>query len=410
MIYLSMIMAIRFLGLFLVLPLLALYAMHLKGANEFYVGIALGAYALSQMLLQVVFGRFSDKYGRKAILAFGLLLLVIGSIVCALSDNIYMLIFGRLIQGSGAIGGVVLAYIADLSTEETRAKAFAKMGMMIAGSFGLSMVVGPIVGAEYGVNTLFYISAIVAFLAIIILFAKVPQAPKVEHVHEHPPISEVFLNKELLRIYFSGFMQKGLMSAIFLITPLIFVNELGWDKSDLYKVYLPALVFGVLAMPFGAILAEKKQKGKLVFILSAFFILLSTIFLYFKFYISGVVIFFVGFNLLEPILQSYISKIAKSNQKATALGIGNSFQYLGIFLGASFSGYMLQHYGLGKLMIIVSAFSFLWLISLFTMKDITNFRIEEIETYDDDMIKEFKNRADVHDVFIKEDILVVKYK
>lgn len=410
MIYLSMIMAIRFLGLFLVLPLLALYAMNLEGANEFYVGVALGAYALSQMLLQVIFGRFSDKYGRKTILAFGLFLLVMGSLICAISDNIYMLIFGRLLQGSGAIGGVVLAYISDLSTEENRAKAFAKMGMMIAGSFGISMVIGPIVGAKYGVDTLFYISAVISFLAIILLYVKVPKSPKIEHLNENVSIKEVFKNRELLKIYFSGFMQKGLMSAIFLITPIIFVNEVGWEKSELYKIYLPALLFGILAMPFGAIMTEKKNRGKMVFILSAFFILFSTLFLYFKFYILGVISFFIGFNLLEPILQSYISKIAKSNQKATALGVGNSFQYFGIFVGGAFSGFILQNYGIENLMLIVSFVSVLWIISLFSMEDIRNFKIEEITFYNDEVIEEYKNRKDVYDAYIKDNILIVKYK
>jgi MFS family permease len=405
-----MIMAIRFLGLFLVLPLLALYAMNLEGANEFYVGVALGAYALSQMLLQVIFGRFSDKYGRKTILAFGLFLLVMGSLICAISDNIYMLIFGRLLQGSGAIGGVVLAYISDLSTEENRAKAFAKMGMMIAGSFGISMVIGPIVGAKYGVDTLFYISAVISFLAIILLYVKVPKSPKIEHLNENVSIKEVFKNRELLKIYFSGFMQKGLMSAIFLITPIIFVNEVGWEKSELYKIYLPALLFGILAMPFGAIMTEKKNRGKMVFILSAFFILFSTLFLYFKFYILGVISFFIGFNLLEPILQSYISKIAKSNQKATALGVGNSFQYFGIFVGGAFSGFILQNYGIENLMLIVSFVSVLWIISLFSMEDIRNFKIEEITFYNDEVIEEYKNRKDVYDAYIKDNVLIVKYK
>ena len=141
--YLSAIMAIRFLGLFIVMPLLAIYALKLNGATDTTVGIALGAYALSQMFLQVVFGKLSDKYGRKHILAFGLFILAVGSIVCAISDNIYTLIFGRLLQGAGAIGGVVLAYLNDLATEETRGKVFARMGQFIALAFGISMIAGP---------------------------------------------------------------------------------------------------------------------------------------------------------------------------------------------------------------------------------------------------------------------------
>ena len=236
--YLSAIMAIRFLGLFIVMPLLAVYALKLNGATDTTVGIALGAYALSQMFLQVVFGKLSDKYGRKHILAFGLFILALGSIVCAMSDNIYTLIFGRILQGAGAIGGVVLAYLNDLATEETRGKIFARMGQFIALAFGISMIAGPTLGAKYGVGFLFDITALLAILAIIILYLKVPNPPKVEHFEEKVKISEIFRNKELLKVYFSGFMQKGMMTIIFFLTPLIFVNECyGIEvlKNPLYR-------------------------------------------------------------------------------------------------------------------------------------------------------------------------------
>jgi len=410
MVYLSLIMAIRFLGLFIVMPLLAIYALHLQGASDTTVGIALGAYALSQMFLQVFFGKMSDKYGRKHILAFGLFILALGSIVCAMSDNIYTLIFGRLLQGAGAIGGVVLAYLNDLATEETRGKIFARMGQFIALAFGISMIVGPTIGAKYGVSSLFDITAILAVISILILYIKVPNPPKVEHFEEHAKISEVFKNKELLKIYFSGFMQKGMMTIIFMVTPLIFVNELGWDKFELWKVYVPALVFGIFAMPFGAIMAEKKNKGKLVFILSAVFMVSSVLAFLAKFYIAGVILFFFGFNLLEPVLQSFTGKVARIHEKATAMSLGNSIQYTGIFLGGMVAGMIKEYYGYSALFYLIIALGLVWIVTLFSMKEFKGYEIKEFNEFDDDMIAKLKNDDNVHDLFIKEEILIVRYK
>jgi len=409
LIYLSAIMAIRFLGLFIVMPLLAVYALKLNGASDTSVGIALGAYALSQMFLQVVFGKLSDKYGRKHILAFGLFILALGSIVCAMSDNIYTLIFGRILQGAGAIGGVVLAYLNDLATEETRGKVFARMGQFIALAFGISMIAGPTLGAKYGVGFLFDITALLAILAIVILYLKVPNPPKVEHFEEKVKISEIFKNKELLKVYFSGFMQKGMMTIIFFLTPLIFVNELGWDRFELWKVYLPALVIGIFAMPFGAIMAEKRNKGKLVFLLSALFMVSSVIAFLVKMYILGVILFFFGFNLLEPVLQSFTGKIAKVHEKATAMSLGNSIQYLGIFLGGMIAGIIKQHFGYETLFYIILAMGAIWIGMLISMKDFKGYTIKEFNEFDDKFIQELKNNNEVHDLFIKEEILVVRY-
>jgi MFS family permease len=409
MTYLSLIMATRFLGLFIVLPLLAVYAMHLQGASDTTIGIALGAYALSQMFLQVWFGKFSDKYGRKHIIAFGLVILALGSVVCAVSDNIWVLIFGRLLQGAGAIGGVVLAYLNDLATEETRGKIFARMGQFIALSFAIAMVAGPILGAKYGVPFLFDITALLAGLAIVLLYIKVPSASEVEHFEEGAKISEVIKNRELMKIYFSGFMQKGMMTIIFMVTPLIFVNELGWEKMDLWKVYVPALVFGIFAMPFGAIMAEKRNKGKLVFILSAIFMTSSVLAFLAKFYITGVVLFFIGFNMLEPVLQSFTGKIARIHEKATAMSLGNSIQYSGIFLGGLVAGAVKQYYGYNALFYLILAIGAVWIVTLFSMKNFVGFEIKEFSEFDDKMINELKNDENVHDLFIKEKILIVRY-
>jgi len=412
MIYLSLLMAIRFLGLFIVMPLLALYAMNLKDANAFSVGIALGAYALSQVFLQIPFGKAADKYDRKKILISGLTLLVLGSLVCAFSTNIYMLIFGRLLQGAGAIGGVILAYIADLTDENTRAKAFARMGQFIALSFALSMILGPTIGAKWGVDKLFILTALLAIVSIWIVVSKVPEPPKIIHHQAHSSLKEILSHKELLKLFLSGFLQKGLMTVFFMLTPIIFTTKLGWDKMELWKVYIPALVLGVFALPLGAILAEKKQKAKTVFVMSSTIITLSLILFLIgnKYtYFSAVVLFFFGFNLLEPVLQSFVSKVARAHEKATALSTSNTIQYIGIFLGGAAAGYFIDHNLLKVFLIISILIGLLWVALLIKMKPVSKFKIVTYDNFSQDFIEELKTETNVYDFYEKDGILIVRY-
>lgn len=413
MLYLSLLMAIRFLGLFIVMPVLALYAMHLKGADEFSVGIALGAYALSQIFLQIPFGKLADKYDKKMILIIGLSLLALGSLVCAFSDNIYTLIFGRLLQGAGAIGGVIMAYMADLTDENNRAKVFARMGQFIALAFALSMILGPTIGTTWGVDKLFLLTALLAIISIWLVIKKIPPAPKiVHHMQNDTSLKDILLHKELLKLFYSGFMQKGLMTVFFLLIPIIFTTKLGWDKTELWKVYIPALVVGFFALPLGAILAEKRGKGKLVFILSALAITLSLILFLIGTKVtifSAVIIFFFGFNLLEPVLQSFVSKVAYAHQKATALSTSNTIQYLGIFLGGAVAGYFLNKGMLKEFLILAIIMGFIWIIALFKMKEIKKFKVVEYDKFDSDFIEELKTEKNVYDFYEKNGVLIVRY-
>jgi len=412
MIYLSLLMAIRFFGLFIVMPLLSLYALSLDGANAFNVGIALGAYALSQVFLQIPFGKAADKYDKKKILILGLALLTLGSIVCAFSTNIYMLIFGRLLQGAGAIGGVILAYIADLTDENNRAKAFARMGQFIALSFALSMILGPTIGAHWGVDKLFILTAVLALLSIWIVIAKIPQAPKIVHHRPHSSLKEILTHKELLKLFFSGFLQKGLMTVFFMLTPIIFTTKLGWDKTELWKVYVPALILGIFALPLGAILAEKKQKAKTVFIMSASAITLSLILFLIgnKYtYFAAVIVFFFGFNLLEPVLQSFVSKIARAHEKATALSTSNTIQYIGIFLGGAVAGYFVNKNMLQEFLIIITAIGLLWVAVLIKMKPVAKLKTVTYEKYDSDFIQNLKTEKNIYDFYEKDEVLIVRY-
>ena len=260
----NLIISLRFLGLFIVLPVLSVYALKLKSSNELLVGIAIGGYAATQMLLQVPFGMLSDKIGRKTTLAFGLVIFILGSLVCAYSNDIYTLIAGRLLQAAGAIGAVATAMISDMVKEEQRAKAMAMMGGSIALAFALSMILGPLIGGNFGVDKLFLLTALFATIAIVILYIKLPNPPKITHDYENnkEEIIATLKDVNLLKMNITNMLQKGMMTLAFLIIPITMVKEFGYLKSELWHVYLPSMILGIFAMGFSAVIGEKKKKPK----------------------------------------------------------------------------------------------------------------------------------------------------
>ena len=369
---LSAIISLRFLGLFLVLPVLSIYAMQMPNSSALLVGIIVGGYALTQAIFQIPFGALSDKIGRKPTLFFGLIIFLIGSIICALSDSIYMLMLGRFLQGAGAIGSVVTAMISDLVPEESRGKAMAMMGGTIAMSFALAMGLGPVIGASYGVATLFWITAGLSVLAMLVLFTKVPTPPKINHIyHGKVTTKDILKDNNLFGMVVINAMQKGLMTIAFVLIPLILTASIedggfAWDKADLYKAYLPAMILGLIAMGPAAVFGEKKNKSKQIFLVSI--ILFAVAFGLMGFaptdtlFVVGVVSFFIGFNMMEPLVQSLISKHAKVHQKGAALGISNSAAYFATFLGGTLAGLTLDFADKEILTASLVGISLLWFI------------------------------------------------
>ena len=380
---LSLIVALRFFGLFIVLPVLSIYALELEGATPFLAGLVVGGYALTQAAFQVPFGLMSDKFGRKQVLVFGLLIFIIGSVIAALSDNIYMLLVGRFLQGAGAIGSVVSAMIADLVKEEQRAHAMAIMGGTIALSFAAAMIIAPIVGGLWGIDKLFWLTAILSVMAIGILFTAVPKPPKIVHSYaeEESKMIEVFKDKSLTRMYITFLFHSSIMTMAFFIIPMVMTQStdlggFGWEKAELWKVYMPAMVFGLLAMGPAAVFGEKYGKGREVFMISVAVIFLGFIAMGFAttpwVFIVGVILFFIGFNMFEPLLQSFVAKFAKVHQKGAALGVANTFAYIGIFFGGLLAGWLMQHYDRATLAMVVAVISILWFIWVATMPNPNN--------------------------------------
>ena len=367
---LSSILFLRFLGLFLVLPVLSVYALELEGATPFLVGVIVGGYALTQAIFQVPFGTLSDKIGRKPTILFGLIIFLIGSLLCAYSTDIYTLMIGRFLQGAGAIGSVVTAMIADLVEEKTRGHAMAIMGGFIAMSFATAMALGPVIAAHYGISTIFFITAVLAVLAIVVLFVKVPTPPKIKHIyHGKTSTMEILKDSNLLGMVIINAMQKGLMTAAFVIIPIFLTKpEYGfnWEKSELWMVYIPAMIAGLIAMGPAAVFGEKRNIPKQIFMLSIVLFTASFVMMGLttssSVFVTAVIFFFIAFNMMEPLVQSMISKFAKVHQKGAALGIANSVAYFMTFLGGTFAGLYLDVSSRETLGLTIGAIGLAWFI------------------------------------------------
>ncbi|WP_121628290.1 MFS transporter [Poseidonibacter antarcticus] len=414
---LSSIIALRFLGLFLVLPVISVYAMNLEGSTTTLVGIVIGGYALTQMIFQVPFGVMSDKLGRKGTIVMGLILFAIGSLICAISTDIYTLMLGRLLQGAGAIGAVVTAMISDLVKEEQRPKAMAMMGMSIAGAFAISMVAGPTLGAAFGIESLFYITMVLALVSIFVLLKKVPNPPHITHTYNKKAnLGEILLNANSIKMNITNFLQKGLMTFAFMIIPMVLIKNFSWELSELWKVYVPAMIFGVLAMGPAAVFAEKKGKFKEILIIGIIFFAISYLVIGFSssatVFAIGVVIFFIGFNMHEPIMQSLASKFAKVHQRGLVLGIFNSFGYLGTFLGGVIGGIFYEDVSLSTLVIVIAVICLLWAILIVTMPnpEKKKFIYLPIDEYNLDNSSKLE-KADIDEWYINntEKIIAIKY-
>ena len=372
--------AFRMLGLFMILPVFALYTEHFPGATPLLMGLALGIYGLTQAVLQIPFGMWSDRIGRKPVILIGLLIFALGSLIAGSAQTIEGIIVGRAIQGGGAIAAALMALAADLSREEHRTKMMAFIGISIGMSFALSMVLGPIVNNWIGISGIFYSTAILAMVGVAILFFFVPD-PLQSHFHRDAEVETrsllaVLKNTQLLRLDMGILTLHFVLMCIFLVIPLVLQNNMGILANDHWKIYLPVFAVSLLIMVPFIIIAERKQAMKPVFI-GAIVSLMAATFI-FLFNVSNgqslwltvlaLLIFFAGFNLLEASLPSLISKTAPATQKGTAMGLYSSSQFLGAFFGGAIGGYAHQTWGITGVYITILAALACWLILAITMK------------------------------------------
>lgn len=366
----------RMLGLFLILPVFALYAEKLPETTPLLAGIAIGIYGLTQAVLQIPFGVLSDKIGRKPVILGGLLLFALGSVIAAMAQDIWMIIVGRAIQGSGAIAAAVMALAADLTRESQRTKAMAMIGMTIGFSFMVALMVGPYLDSQVGVSGIFWFTAILAILGIVIVILVVP-TPSTESVRRDAAPVPAMLRKtmvhhDLLRLDWGIFSLHLILTALFLAVPLM-LRDAGLPSSNHSMVYLPVLIFSILAMVPFIILAERKGMMKTIF-LGAILLLavaqLGIMNMSHSIWLLGIMLwlFFIAFNLLEATLPSLVSKTAPADGKGTAMGVYSTSQFLGAFLGGVLGGYIHQEYGLEAIFLFGAIVSLVWWLLALGMK------------------------------------------
>lgn len=344
---LSGIIALRLLGLFLVLPVLSVYALGLKGATPFMAGLAVGFYGLAQMIMQAPAGMLSDRFGRKPVIVAGLLVYVAGSVLAALSHGIYGLLAGRFLQGLGAISSVILALIADLTREEVRGRAMAFVGISIGMSFTLGFVLGPIIAAHRGVPFLFWILAALDASAILYLLLFIPsRPPKRAAAVNRRNLGLVLRDRNLTALDGVMFLMHMGLTAVWVVTPAILLDH--WTRRGVWHVYLPMILLSGLIMLPAMGFAEAKQRlrtllaagltlaaaGLLVLALSTGSAHMTA---------AGLIVYFVGFNLMEPVLPSLVSRFAPEELRGSAMGLFNMSQCLGNFCGGALGGFALGH-------------------------------------------------------------------
>ena len=418
--HLSLIIGLRFFGLFVVMLVLSAYAHELPGATATLVGLAVGGYALTQAALQVPFGVLSDRIGRKPTIFIGLLIFAAGSLIAAGADTITTLLIGRFLQGAGAIGAVIIAMISDHVREDERAHAMAIMGMVIALAFTGAMVIGPIIGGlGGGVPTLFYLTAGMALLSIILLFTVVPEPPRITHsfAEEEAKVKDVFKDKDLVRMYVTFLFHSSTMAIAFFLIPLVLKSTFHLPLSEFWKVYLPAVLFGIIAMGPAAVFGEKYNKGKEVFLISIAFIAVAFLLMGFGSTLwvfgTGVVFFFIGFNMFEPLLQSFVSKFAKAHQKGAALGVANTFAYIGMGVGATLAGKIFEYGNVTAVAVAVLVVSVFWAWWIIGMRNpgLRGTVYLGTDLFDRTKLVDLKSNGHINDTYINESegIMVIKY-
>ena len=260
---LASIYALRMLGLFMILPILSLFAENIEGATPLLIGLSISIYGLSQALLQIPFGLLSDRFGRKKIIIIGLILFAAGSLVAAVSTTIYGILLGRALQGCGAIAAAIMALVADLTQEVHRTKAMATIGASIGISFGVAITLGPILAGYIGIQGIFYLTAVLALLAILVVLFIVP-SPQKSIVHRDAQlvptqITHVLKNTDLLRLNYGIFILHLILTASFVVLPLL-IREAGLVAENHWHVYLPILITSMAAIiPFIIFLVKTKN-------------------------------------------------------------------------------------------------------------------------------------------------------
>jgi len=368
----------RMLGLFMIFPVFALFAENeFDGITGLQIGIAIGIYGLTQAALQIPYGMLSDKYGRKPLIMAGMLVFMLGSIICAMADSIEMMILGRAIQGMGAVAAVLMAATADLVSEQFRLRAMSIVGMTIGLSFTLSLVAGPVLASWFGVRGIFWATALLAVVGMLLVKFAMPdikqQSFQREAEADPSQFSEILKHPQLLRLDFGVFVLHAILTAMFVVLPLALRDAAGLQSTEHWEIYLPVMLLSfILMVPF-IIQAESRGRMKQIFVGAiatitamqlAFGLVEQSFWTLFLF----LLIFFTAFNLLEASLPSLVVKQSPADKKGTASGVYSTSQFIGAAIGGFLGGYFYQHYGYNGVFMFTTVIGSLWLLAAATME------------------------------------------
>jgi len=369
---LGFIYALRGFGMFLLAPLLSLYAVNLSGATPLTLGIALGIYGLAQAILQIPFGMASDRWGRKPVIIAGLLIFILGSVVAANSHSVYGLIVGRVLQGSGAISAVVLALLSDIVRDTERTKAMAILGVSIGATFTLSLVLGPVLSNWMDIPGLFLLTALLAVLSIVALYTLVPHEPK-QHIVSAANVGSMTASvwqPRLIQLYISVFSLHILLALVFVALPFVMRDVLHLPVNKHWHVYLPALLCSFVCMlPFFYLEKKLKSIFKLFILPIVLLAGVQVVWMLQQYQsvfivIAVLTVFFSAFNFLEAVLPSKISKVAPVVAKGKAMGVYSAAQYVGLFVGGMSGGVLLKSMSISAVFVAGIVVTCSWMIGM----------------------------------------------
>ncbi|MCC2595966.1 MFS transporter [Pusillimonas sp. MFBS29] len=374
---LALLFASRMLGLFLLTPVFAVAAQTLPGGNDAArVGLALGAYGLTQAFMQIPLGMASDRWGRRPIIVFGMLLFIVGGVICALAENVNWVIAGRVIQGLGAVSAAITAWVADATRPEVRTRAMAMVGGSIGISFAVSLVLSPVLVGEFGLSGLFWAISLLGFVCLLIACFVVPSVPqaKVPIVQARP--RDVLGHIDLLRLNFGVFCLHFILMALFIVMPGLLARLGQYDSANLWEVYLPVILLSFVLMVPAVFYTETRRVHKvaleaavagLVVVLALMPLASSSFFAT----VAMLVGFFISFNILEALQPSLVSRVAPPEFKGLALGFYNTAQSLGVFLGGVMGGILAAMERPSAVFLLASALAFVWFLTARGFKDQT---------------------------------------
>ncbi len=371
---LASIYALRMFGLFSLLPVFTIAGRGLTGGDAAYMlALALSIYGLTQALLFIAYGAASDRFGRKPVIAFGLLVFAVGSVVAAMSTSVAGVVVGRALQGAGAVSSAVTALLADCTRDEVRTKAMAMVGGSIAATFALALVLAPPLVGAVGLSGLFWITAVFALLSIVVLYTQVPDAPAQPEPAETLHHGDVLFNPHLFRLNLGVFVLHATQMALFVIVPPLLVERAHIPSAQHWAVYLPVLIVSFLLMWKPMMAAERDGRVRPVFLFAIGLLLVT--------FISGplavqfgrwgliafLIAFFWGFNLLEAMQPSLVSRVAPAHMKGFAMGVYNTTQAMGLFLGGVLGGVVTKRFGDNVVFWVCAGLALVWLMAAWRM-------------------------------------------